>query len=175
MKDLDKNMLPQEKLSQCPHDDFAPTTPKEVLQIFGTLLDYNDIAYRVDDWNIDFELVTDETKSSASFMVFPDLEISALIVGIRLDVPDYLRTKMAAAVCQVNTWVWIGYFDFDVTSGSLVYTIKQGLAGLRISTTFFCSIINIARFEIDKNVIYFRALAEGKVGIRELLEKLKIN
>ena len=80
---------------------------------------------------------------------------------------DYLDATLA--ICVANHGMTFGHFDFDMTKGSVFYTMSNSFVGADLGEEFFLAMLATAVITVDRYNDRFIMLSKGLIDFKQFV------
>ncbi len=145
---------------------------KEVFETLCRTLDKEDWSYQKDEEKLLIECGARGEDLPMELKVFVDAERSLILLLSSMPgaIQEDKRVDMALAVSVVNNRLVDGSFDYDITSGNLIFRMTNSFLESTISEKLFLYMLLTACRTIDVYNDKFLMLGKGLITIEQFLK-----
>ena len=143
---------------------------------FATLcknLDEHDWHYEKDEENLEIECGArgEDLPMDIRIIVDADRQLIILLSVMPFVAPDTKRLDVAIATSIVNNKLVDGSFDYDVTSGHMIFRMTSSFIESEIDSEVFTYMLMVSCHTIDEYNDKFFMLGKGMLSINQFLEE----
>ncbi|MDE7264724.1 MAG: YbjN domain-containing protein [Clostridia bacterium] len=148
---------------------------KQARAVFKALcerLDEHNWQYEKDEDRLSIEcgVQGDDLPMELHIFVNPDNQLVSLLSPMPFIVPENRRSAVAVAVCQANSFMVDGSFDFDYTTGKLLFRLTASYRESLISKEVFTYMISVSGHTIDEYNDKFLMIAKNDMTFEQIIE-----
>ena len=136
-------------------------------------LDEHKWHYEKDEENLEIECSArgEDLPMDIRIIVHADRQLIILLSVMPFIAPDTKRLDVAIATSIVNNKLVDGSFDYDVTSGHMVFRMTSSFIESEIDSEVFTYMLMVSCHTIDEYNDKFFMLGKGMLSINQFLEE----
>lgn len=136
-------------------------------------LDEHDWHYEKDEEKLEIECGArgDDLPMDISIIVDADRQLIILLSILPFVAPETKRLDVAIATSIVNNKLVDGSFDYDVTSGHMIFRMTSSFIESEIDSEVFTYMLMVSYHTIDEYNDKFFMLGKGMLSINQFLEE----
>jgi hypothetical protein len=129
--------------------------------------------YEKDEENLEIECSArgEDLPMDIRIIVHADRQLIILLSVMPFIAPDTKRLDVAIATSIVNNKLVDGSFDYDVTSGHMVFRMTSSFIESEIDSEVFTYMLMVSFHTIDEYNDKFFMLGKGMLSINQFLEE----
>ncbi|MEG1527552.1 MAG: hypothetical protein RR248_02400 [Clostridia bacterium] len=144
----------------------------QVFKKFCNYLDKNKIYYDTDTTNDRFNVSLSYSGDDLSMQFHIEIDASRQIIYALSPLPFIVendaKKNIALSLCAINNVLASGSFDFDLSSGRIVYRLTYGIFDGLICDNAFAYIIRLLNATVDKYNDKLLMVSKGVLSVEEL-------
>ena len=136
-------------------------------------MDEHDWHYEKDEENLEIECGArgEDLPMDIRIIVDADRQLIILLSVMPFVAPDTKRLDVAIATSIVNNKLVDGSFDYDVTSGHMIFRMTSSFIESEIDSEVFTYMLMVSCHTIDEYNDKFFMLGKGILSINQFLEE----
>ena len=103
------------------------------------------------------------------FAIDADRQLLRVFSKLPFTVPEDKRMDLAIATCVASNKLADGSFDYDITTGTIIFRMTASFRESKIGDGLFDYLIGCSCFSVDEFNDNFFALCKGIIGIYEFI------
>ncbi len=137
-------------------------------------LDDNGWRYAKDEEELSIECSAcgEDLSMPITVRVYADRQVTVLISHLPFEIPDDKRLDAAIALCEINSRIVDGSFDYDIVDGRVYFRMTNSFSESALSTEVFNYMVLCSCATIDEYNDKLLMLVKGVVSLEQFIKDL---
>ena len=153
-------------------DQMSIEKAKKVYRSICAAIESRDWFYdkKEEDLAVMFKVSGDDIPISIIMQVDAERQLVRLLSPLPFNVPDDRRVEGALATCAANYGLVDGNFDYNVTTGQIMFRITTAIRANTVGEGVFQHMIDCTLAVVEEYNDRLLALCNGEISIKDFIE-----